>query len=103
MDARFCGGCRLLYGFSPFRPWKEAGAVARARHGETKWCPKCETPQRVLLAPTVWRLSVAPFELRDHAADLRMAYALGIGAPPREEPDTRSVQERLEAMGLEAV
>lgn len=100
VDARSCGGCKWLYGFTPY---KEKGTKPRMRWGETKWCPKCESPQKVLLRPTVWQgVPIVPFRYVDLMAAWEMAEAMGIGepaAPP--ELDLRSVEERMTALGLE--
>jgi len=50
----------------------------------------------------LWRRTLlAPYRYVDLAAALDMANAMGIGLPVKEEPDTRSVEERLQAIGME--
>lgn len=103
MDERRCSECRHLYGYAPYRP--EPGPERtrpRLRHGEIKWCPKCEEPHVVLLQPMLWRgVPVVPYRLPNVVRELELADKLGIGLPVKEEPDTRSVAERLRALGLE--
>lgn len=102
VDMRRCSGCNWVYGFSPFRSWKEDTNVARLRYGEIKWCPKCEEPHKVLLMPMWWRNApVAPFRYVDYAESLELADTLGLGLSQKEKPDVRSIAERMKAIGLE--
>ena len=101
MDERRCSKCKFLYGYAPYRP-SSIQERPRVRNGEIKWCPKCEKPYVVLLRPMLWRRTLlAPYRYVDLAAALDMANAMGIGLPVKEEPDTRSVEERLQAIGME--
>jgi len=50
----------------------------------------------------LWRgTPLVPYRYQDMAAALDMANAMGIGLPVKEEPDTRSIEERLQAIGME--
>jgi len=104
MDVQRCSGCKWVYGFSPFHPWKEDASAARPRYGEIKWCPKCEEPHAVLLTPMWWQgVPVVPFQYVDFAKSLEFADAMGIGLLQEREPDTRSMKERMAAIGMEVV
>lgn len=103
MDEIRCSACKHLYGYAPYRP--EPGAEQRRprlRNGGIKWCPKCEGPCAVRLQPMLWRgIPITPYRYPDMTAALELATKLGIGLPVKEEPDTRSVAERLRAIGME--
>jgi len=50
----------------------------------------------------LWRgIPITPYRYPDMTAALELATKLGIGLPVKEEPDTRSVAERLRAIGME--
>lgn len=101
MDERRCSECKYLYGYAPYRP-EPGQSRPRPRRGEVKWCPKCEEPYVVLLWPMLWRgVPIVPYRYQDMTAAMEMADAMGIGLPAKEEPDTRSVTERLQAIGME--
>lgn len=101
MDMRRCSKCKYLYGYSPYRQGSEEGRP-RLRHGETKWCPKCEEPHVVLLIPMLWRgVLLVLYRYPRMIEALEMADRLGIGLPVEEKPDTRSDAERLQAIGME--
>jgi len=102
MDMQWCSGCRYLYGYAPYRPGPEAGRP-QLRRGEIKWCPKCEQPHAVTLIPMLWRgVPIVPYRYPNMVEALELADRLGIGLPVKEEPDTRSITERLQAIGMEA-
>ena len=103
MDERQCSGCKHLYGYAPYRPERGSERVRpRLRHGEIKWCPTCEEPRVVLLRPMLWRgVPIAPYRYQNMVEALELADRLGIGLLVKEEPDTRSVGERLRTLGME--
>jgi len=51
----------------------------------------------------LWRgVPIVPYRYPNMVEALELADRLGIGLPVKEEPDTRSITERLQAIGMEA-